>query len=99
MPNLENLGQCPTCKVPNQERFWRLRYPSWPKLNWGLLLGCGLARFTSSKGKIIPAMNRFFTIIVSTSMYLIWNLRNTRVLETSTQIEPSLVLSPSKSNY
>ena len=104
MPNLENLSQCPTCKVPESlehimlecnaagqhqiwqltKRFWRLRYPSWPKLNWGLLLGCGLARFTSSKGKIIPAMNRFFTIIVSTSMYLIWNLRNTRVLETST---------------
>ncbi|KAJ7717483.1 hypothetical protein DFH07DRAFT_688246, partial [Mycena maculata] len=56
----------------------------WPKLNWGLLLGCGLARFASSRGKIIPAMNHFFTIIVSTSMYLIWNLRNTRVLETST---------------
>ncbi|KAJ7764038.1 hypothetical protein DFH07DRAFT_812345, partial [Mycena maculata] len=77
-------------------RFWRLRYPSWPKLNWGLLLGCGLARFTSSKGKIVPAMNRFFTIIVSISMYLIWNLRNTRI--NYSQIEPSSVLSPSKSN-
>ncbi|KAJ7506053.1 hypothetical protein B0H11DRAFT_1707609 [Mycena galericulata] len=104
IPNLENLAQCPTCKVPDSlehimleceapgqrqvwqltERLWRLRYPSWPKLNWGLLLGCGLARFTSSKGKIVPALNRFFAIIVSTSMYLIWNLRNARVFETPT---------------
>ncbi|KAJ7806259.1 hypothetical protein B0H13DRAFT_1669899 [Mycena leptocephala] len=67
------------------ELFWRLRYPRWPKLNWGLLLGCGLARFTSSRGKIIPAQNRFFAIIVSTSMSLIWNLRNERIFETHTQ--------------
>ncbi|KAJ7772665.1 hypothetical protein DFH07DRAFT_733919 [Mycena maculata] len=79
------------CDAPGQhqvwlltERFWRLRYPRWPKLNWGLLLGCGLARFISSKGKILPAKNRFFTIIVSTSMHLIWNLRNTRVLQAPT---------------
>ncbi|KAJ7861304.1 hypothetical protein B0H13DRAFT_2237295 [Mycena leptocephala] len=50
------------------ELFWRLR---WPKLNWGLLLGCGLARFTSSRGKMIPVQNRFFAII--------------RVFETHTQ--------------
>ncbi|KAJ6534326.1 hypothetical protein B0H19DRAFT_862241, partial [Mycena capillaripes] len=45
---------------------------------------CGLARFTSPKGKPIPAQSRFFTIIVSTSMSLIWSLRNERVLETHT---------------
>ncbi|KAJ6471324.1 hypothetical protein DFH09DRAFT_954423, partial [Mycena vulgaris] len=40
------------CDVPGQkqiwqlvERLWRLRYTAWPKLNWGLLLGCGLAKF------------------------------------------------------
>jgi hypothetical protein len=29
------------------EKLWRLRFPSWLKLNWGLILGCGLARFKS----------------------------------------------------
>ncbi|KAJ7859236.1 hypothetical protein B0H13DRAFT_2237527 [Mycena leptocephala] len=82
VPNLEILGQCQTCGVPESlehimlecdasgqrqvwrqtESFWRLRYPRWPKLNWW--------------GKTIPAQNRFFSIIVSTSMSLIWNLRN-----------------------
>ncbi|KAF8161790.1 hypothetical protein K438DRAFT_1618993 [Mycena galopus ATCC 62051] len=27
------------------ENLWQLRYSDWLKLNWGLLLGCGLARF------------------------------------------------------
>ncbi|KAJ7893546.1 hypothetical protein B0H13DRAFT_1625191, partial [Mycena leptocephala] len=56
----------------------------WPKLNWGLLLGFGVAGFTSPNGKRVPSQNRLFTIIVSTPMYLIWNLRNKRVFETHT---------------
>ncbi|KAJ7143995.1 hypothetical protein C8R44DRAFT_915855 [Mycena epipterygia] len=77
------------CDAPGQRQVWRLteilwkfRYPTLPKLNWGLLLGCRLARFKSPKGKTVPAQNRFFTKIVSTSMRLIWNLRNERVFET-----------------
>ncbi|KAJ7820478.1 hypothetical protein B0H13DRAFT_1614032 [Mycena leptocephala] len=104
VPNMEILGQCSTCRMPESlehimlecnapgqqqvwqltERLWRLRFSTWPKLNWGLLLGCALARFTSPNGKRVPSKNRFFTIIVSTSMYLIWNLRNKRVFETHT---------------
>ncbi|KAJ7095072.1 hypothetical protein C8R44DRAFT_645044 [Mycena epipterygia] len=68
------------CEAPGQRQVWRLteilwkfRYPTLPKLNWGLLLGCGLARFKSRS---------FFTKIVLTSMRLIWNLRNERVFET-----------------
>ncbi|KAJ6553254.1 hypothetical protein B0H19DRAFT_949866, partial [Mycena capillaripes] len=103
-PNLEMLGQCQTCQVPESlehimlecdspgqrqvrqltELFWKLRYPSWPRLNWGLILGCGLAKFKSRNGKTAQAQNHFFTIIVSTSMTLIWNLRNKRVFETHT---------------
>jgi len=78
------------CQAPGQqqlwrltEQLWRLRYHPWPKLNWGLLLGCNLSRFKSSKGKLIPAKNRFFAIIVSTAMQLIWNLRNERTFETN----------------
>ncbi|KAJ7506394.1 hypothetical protein B0H11DRAFT_1707127, partial [Mycena galericulata] len=48
----------------------------------GLLLGCGLVRFKSPRGKTVPAQNRFFTTIISTSMKLIWTLRNERVFET-----------------
>ncbi|KAJ6451759.1 hypothetical protein C8R45DRAFT_768959, partial [Mycena sanguinolenta] len=98
VPNLEFLGECQTCRVPesmedillecnargqNQvrhlaETLWKSRYLDWPNLNWGLLLGCGLTRFKSSHGVIVPAKNRFFTIIVSLSIQLIWNLRNER---------------------
>ncbi|KAJ6449573.1 hypothetical protein C8R45DRAFT_849688, partial [Mycena sanguinolenta] len=55
---------------------------NWPKMNWGLLLGCGLARFRSSHGKILPTKNRLFAIVVSISMRIIWNLRNQCVFET-----------------
>jgi hypothetical protein len=73
------------------EKFWRLRYTSWIKLNWGLLLGCGLPRFRSSKGRILTAKNRLFTITVSTSMHLIWKLRNERMFETHTHAsEPEI---------
>ncbi|KAJ6490089.1 hypothetical protein C8R45DRAFT_1053237 [Mycena sanguinolenta] len=83
VPNLEFLGECQTCRVPesmehillesnargqNQvwhlaEKLWKSRYQNWPNLNWGLVLGCGLTRFKSLLGMIVPAKNRFFTII------------------------------------
>ncbi|KAJ7106960.1 hypothetical protein C8R44DRAFT_637955 [Mycena epipterygia] len=58
------------CNAPGQQQVWRLveelwklRYPNCPALNWGLLLGCGLARSKFYRGKLIPAKNRFFTMI------------------------------------
>ncbi|KAJ7260028.1 hypothetical protein B0H12DRAFT_1277944, partial [Mycena haematopus] len=72
-----NLAEC----------IWQLRYNDWPKLNWGILLGCGLTHFKSPKGIHIPAKNRFFAIVVSISMKVIWNLRNQRVFDT--HISPS----------
>ncbi|KAJ7438920.1 hypothetical protein B0H11DRAFT_1752293 [Mycena galericulata] len=103
VPNLEFLGQCPACQIPESlehimlecnapgqqqiwrlaEKLWQLRFNPWPRLNLGLLLGCALAKFKSSRGNSVPAQNRFFTLIVSTSMQLIWTLRNDRVLGTS----------------
>ncbi|KAJ7357970.1 hypothetical protein DFH08DRAFT_1042572 [Mycena albidolilacea] len=64
------------------KKLWRLRFPSWPKLNWGLILGCGLARFKSPFTRV---KNCFFTILVSTAIKLIWNLRNERLFETYSQ--------------
>ncbi|KAJ6506347.1 hypothetical protein C8R47DRAFT_1192275 [Mycena vitilis] len=76
------------CESPGQRQIWylaqtlwQLRYNPWPKLNWGLLLGCGLARFKSIKGTPIPAKNRFFAILISNSMRLLWTLRNERLFE------------------
>ncbi|KAJ7862648.1 hypothetical protein B0H14DRAFT_2349500, partial [Mycena olivaceomarginata] len=42
--------------------------------------GCGSICFRNCHG--LPAQNRFFTILVSISMKLIWDLRNERVFET-----------------
>ncbi|KAJ6461786.1 hypothetical protein C8R45DRAFT_841924, partial [Mycena sanguinolenta] len=77
------------CETPRQrevwrstENLWRLKFSDWLKMNCGLLLGCGLARFRSSQGKILPAKNRLFAILVSISMRIIWNLRNQLVFET-----------------
>ncbi|KAK7046865.1 hypothetical protein R3P38DRAFT_3346454 [Favolaschia claudopus] len=76
------------CNSPSVHTIWQLaefiwsqRYRDWPSLNWGLLLGCSLSKFKSNRGKAIRGKNRFFTIIVSSSMQLIWTLRNERVLE------------------
>ncbi|KAK6984955.1 hypothetical protein R3P38DRAFT_2806009 [Favolaschia claudopus] len=63
------------------ERTWKLRYPLWPKLYWGLLLGCALPRFRSSRGSRLRGKERFFTILLSTSLHFIWKLRNERVFE------------------
>ncbi|KAJ7654762.1 hypothetical protein B0H17DRAFT_956843, partial [Mycena rosella] len=78
------------CNAPGQnqiwqlaEKLWRFRFNSWPRLNWGLLLGCALPKFKSPKGHSVPAQNRFFKMIVSTSMHFIWRLRNDRVLGTA----------------
>ncbi|KAK7061752.1 hypothetical protein R3P38DRAFT_2494191 [Favolaschia claudopus] len=86
------------CSAPGQriiwnscEKIWNLRYPLWPKLHWGLVLGCGLPRFRSNKGHRLRGKERFFTILLSASVHLIWKLRNERVLEgkniTDTEIE------------
>ncbi|KAK7028713.1 hypothetical protein R3P38DRAFT_3394715 [Favolaschia claudopus] len=79
------------CDIPGQrliwrlgERIWRLRYSAWPKLTLGLLLGCALPKFKSSNGKLVTGKNRFFTILISTSMYLICCLRNERIFERDT---------------
>ncbi|KAJ6460041.1 hypothetical protein C8R47DRAFT_1180669 [Mycena vitilis] len=73
------------CNAPGSRQVWRLcsllwgyKYGHWPRLNWGVLLGSNLVKFRSAKGKLIPHKQRLFTILVSTSMYLIWTLRNER---------------------
>ncbi|KAJ3725103.1 hypothetical protein C8R42DRAFT_576418 [Lentinula raphanica] len=43
-------------------------------------MGCGLIDLKKEDGKKSPGLSRLFHIIVSESMYLIWKLRNERVI-------------------
>ncbi|KAK6984228.1 hypothetical protein R3P38DRAFT_2418556, partial [Favolaschia claudopus] len=52
-----------------------------PKLHLGVILGCALPRFRSHGGKRLRGKESFFTTLISTSIHLIWRIRNERVLE------------------
>lgn len=75
------------CYAPGQSLIWRWtsqlwsrKYSDWPAINWGLILGCKLVRFRSSKGKILHAKGRLFSILVSVAWHEIWRLRVDRVI-------------------
>jgi len=55
-----------------------LKYRHWPKLNWGLVVGCNLVKFQSEKGIFLQEKGRLFTILVSVAWQQIWNLRVNR---------------------
>ncbi|KAJ7228077.1 hypothetical protein C8J57DRAFT_1092762 [Mycena rebaudengoi] len=76
------------CIAPGQKLIWILtqqlwsrKYKNWPTMNWGLILGCNLVRFTSPKGVVLPEKGRLFAILVSVAWNLIWKLRRRRVIE------------------
>ncbi|KAJ7789693.1 hypothetical protein B0H13DRAFT_1454932, partial [Mycena leptocephala] len=46
----------------------------------GSILGCGLAEFKDEKGKLKRGSQRLYRILISKSAYLIWKLRNNRVI-------------------
>ncbi|KAJ6603495.1 hypothetical protein DFH09DRAFT_899356, partial [Mycena vulgaris] len=43
--------------------------------------GATFSNFKHPNGKIIPAMGRLFTILVSTAWHTIWNIQNDKVLK------------------
>ncbi|KAJ6447649.1 hypothetical protein C8R45DRAFT_1057445 [Mycena sanguinolenta] len=57
------------------KELWSKKYDQWPKMNWGLILGCNLVKFKSKKNTILQEKARLFTILVSIAWHLIWNLR------------------------
>ncbi|KAJ6490931.1 hypothetical protein C8R45DRAFT_825988, partial [Mycena sanguinolenta] len=86
------------CAAPGQRqiwmlcvKLWELKHNKWPRLNWGVLLGCNLLKFKSAKRKLLHSKCRLFAILVSSSMHLIWHLRNERrfpsTLHETTSIE------------
>ncbi|KAJ7266133.1 hypothetical protein C8J57DRAFT_1068982 [Mycena rebaudengoi] len=75
------------CLAPGQKKIWALtrelwskKYMDWPKLSWGLILGCNIVRFKSQRGAIVPHKGRLFAILISIAWHLIWNLRVDRVI-------------------
>ncbi|KAH7868334.1 uncharacterized protein C8R40DRAFT_1156802, partial [Lentinula edodes] len=88
------------CKAPEQIEIWKLAQNVWEKngkqwsdldFDFGTILCCGLADFKDNKAKRLPGKSRLFRILISESAYLIWKIRNERVINekppiTKTQI-------------
>jgi ribonuclease HI len=75
------------CKSPGQETIWKAakslwleKESRWPEVSLGTVLGCGLAEFRNDRGKIKHGTQRLYRILISESAYLIWLLRNERVI-------------------
>ncbi|KIN92832.1 hypothetical protein M404DRAFT_172482, partial [Pisolithus tinctorius Marx 270] len=59
---------------PLAERLWSMRGSQWPVINFGTILGAGLADFRHD-GRRQIGESRLFTILVLESAHLIWKLR------------------------
>jgi ribonuclease HI len=75
------------CNSPGQEIIWKAaetlwleKEDRWPAVSLGTILSCGLAEFRDEKGKLKHGTQRLYRILMSESAYLIWRLRNDRVI-------------------
>ncbi|KAJ7739998.1 hypothetical protein DFH07DRAFT_778530 [Mycena maculata] len=75
------------CESPGQEVIWGAakalwleKEAQWPEVTLGSILGCGLAKFCDDRGKEKRGTRRLYQILMSESAYLIWKLRNDRVI-------------------
>ncbi|KAJ7824831.1 hypothetical protein B0H13DRAFT_1658299 [Mycena leptocephala] len=75
------------CKSPGQEVVWRevrdiwaKKTNHWPTPTLGVILGCGLAELRNDDGKRDEGAERLYRILVSEAAYLIWKIRNERVI-------------------
>ncbi|KAJ7195743.1 ribonuclease H-like protein [Mycena pura] len=76
------------CESPGRELVWEAarilwleRETQWPEISLGTVLGCGLAEFRDAKGKVDRGRQRLYRVLISESAYLIWRLRNERVIQ------------------
>ncbi|KAJ6528047.1 hypothetical protein B0H19DRAFT_1334165, partial [Mycena capillaripes] len=76
------------CESPGREIVWREVEKIWSKKNeiWitpslGVILGSGLAEFRNGDGKRDEGAERLYRILMSEAAYLIWRLRNERVIQ------------------
>ncbi|KAI4517376.1 hypothetical protein K525DRAFT_182168, partial [Schizophyllum commune Loenen D] len=76
------------CVAKGQDVVWRLtrtlwenKHTDWPTLNLGTVLSCGITDFKADDQKRRrKGANRLYTILISESAFLIWKLRNERVI-------------------
>ena len=75
------------CEAPGQTQIWSLAEELWEKKSsrwikpgFGEILACGLTQLTNEENKVLKGDSRLYRIIVSESTYLIWALRNNRVI-------------------
>ncbi|KAJ6537808.1 hypothetical protein B0H19DRAFT_1078929 [Mycena capillaripes] len=74
--------------MANQALIWALakelclkKHPDWPELALGAVLGCGLATFKDEKGRTSPGTSRHYRILISTSVFQLWKIRNESLFE------------------
>ncbi|KAJ6564118.1 hypothetical protein B0H19DRAFT_942602 [Mycena capillaripes] len=75
------------CHSPGQEIVWKAaeivwagKQREWPTVSLGGVLGCGLADFRDEQGKRDGGAERLYRILMSEAAYLIWKIRNDRVI-------------------
>ncbi|KAJ6630372.1 hypothetical protein B0H10DRAFT_1774729 [Mycena sp. CBHHK59/15] len=75
------------CDCPRHELIWGAakalwleKESHWPEVSLGSILGCGLAEFRDDGGKAKHGTQRLYQILMSESAYLIWRIRNDRVI-------------------
>ncbi|KAJ6537967.1 hypothetical protein B0H19DRAFT_1079062 [Mycena capillaripes] len=78
------------CQSPGQEVVWKAaeavwagKHRDWPSISLGGVLGCGLADFRDGQGKKDEGAERLYRILMSEAAYLIWKIRNDRVINRS----------------
>ncbi|KAH9907668.1 RNase H-domain-containing protein [Fomitopsis serialis] len=75
------------CEAPGQREVWQLakqlwdkKCALWPRPSLGAVLSCPIAPFKTDKGKPKTGETRLYRILMTESAYLIWKLRNERVI-------------------
>ncbi|KAJ7144044.1 hypothetical protein C8R44DRAFT_531758, partial [Mycena epipterygia] len=75
------------CKCPGPGIIWQAakslwleKESHWPEVSLGSILGCGLAEFRGDGGKQKRGAQWLYRILMSEFSYLIWRLRNDRVI-------------------
>ncbi|KAH7107122.1 hypothetical protein BKA62DRAFT_611434 [Auriculariales sp. MPI-PUGE-AT-0066] len=75
------------CNAPGREiiwqetqRLWARSGLPWPDISLGAIIGCGLSHFTRRNGKRDAGAPRRFRILVSEAAFLVWRIRNERVI-------------------
>jgi len=70
------------CKLSGQGTIYNLTPKTWektgqtmPELSTGIILGCGLAEFKTSKGKPDTAAMHLFQILIAELAHLIWKIQ------------------------